>query len=349
MSILKAEIGSDRIKSDIYKQIQRGQLKKNDRLFSEENLARHYGIGIKIVRRTLAELEDEGIVIRKKRIGTFINNSNVSATRNISVLHFDITASSAYNAEMFRGIEDGLRGMNCSMQINPIQGRRISGARRTLLYNLLFESKISGLLLLSWLEKDEIEMLQKNNIPLVAAGFEYRDLDVPTVLSDIPAMLDRTIAELTAAGHKSIGMITGTTGVLNPDVVMAQEKLVSEYEKITSAGGIFHPELLKQGLFSERDGYRLMRDLLLRKDYPTAVVACGNELANGAFKAIYDHGHGKKVMLFPLAEQAGMLPKPLMKSPISKIGEIATKMLGDIMDGRKPEARKIYLEAEFIR
>ena len=349
MNILKADTGRDKIKADIYRQIQRGHLKKNDRLFSEENLAKHYGIGIKIVRRTLSELENEGVVIRKKRVGTFINNPNISGTTHISVLHFDMTAASAYTAEMFRGIEDGLRGLNCSMQINPIQGRRIAGSRRTLLYDLIFESKIGGLLLLSWLEKDEIEMLLEKNIPLVVAGFEYRDLDVPTVLDDIRGMLDRTIAELLASGHERIGMITGTTGVLNPDVIMAQEKLLSEYEKVTAAKGIFHPELLKQGLFTERDGYWLMQDLLMRKDYPTAVIACGNDLANGALKAIYEYGKGKKVTLFPLADREDMLPKPLMKRPISKIGETAANMLNDIMERRELKARKIYLDSELIR
>lgn len=349
MSILKAETGSDKLKADIYKQLQRGLLKKNDRLFSEEKLASHYGLGIKIVRKALAELEEEGVVVRKKRVGTFINNANVSGQRYISVLHFDITASTAYNAEIFKGIESGLRGLNCSMQINTIQSRRVAGSRRDLLYDLIFEGRIDGLILLSWLEKDEIEMLMENNISLVVAGFEYRDLDVPTVVGDSRAMLDRTINELMAEGHDRIGMITGTTGVVNPDVIMAQEKLISEYEKITQDKGIFHPELLRQGLFTERDGYWLMQELLSRNDYPGAVITCGNDLSNGALKAVYDYGQGKNIKLFPLADRECMLPKPLMKRPIYKIGETAARMLDDIIERRELKARKVYLDAELLR
>ena len=349
MEVLKVKTGSERLKGDIYDQVQRGLLKKNDRLLAEEKLAEHYGLGIKLVRRALSDLETEGIIIRKKRVGTFINNSNISGNRYISVLHFDMASATAYHSEIFSGIEKGLKGLNCSMQTNAIQGRRIAGSRRDLLYDLVLDGKIDGLLLLSWLERDEIEMLQENNIPMVAAGFEYRNLEVPTVVGDIREMLSRTITELTNSGHERIGMITGTTGVLNSDVIMAQEKLISEYEKIMQKRGIFHPDFLQKGLFTERDGYWLMEELLRHDDCPSAVIVCGNDLTNGALKALYEHGQGKDVTIFPLADSEGMLPKPLMKRPISQIGETATRMLYDIIEGNELKSQKVYLESELIR
>lgn len=349
MEILKAKTGSERLKSDIYDQVRRGLLKKNDRLLAEEKLSEHYGLGIKLVRRALGDLETEGIIIRKKRVGTFIKNSNISGNRYISVLHFDMASTTAYHSEIFSGIEKGLKGLNCSMQTNVIQGRRIAGSRRDLLYDLILGGKIDGLLLLSWLERDEIEMLQENNIPIVAAGFEYRDLEVPTVVGDIREMLSRTISELTTAGHKHVGMITGTTGVLNSDVIMAQEKLISEYETIMQTQGIFHPDFLQKGLFTERDGYWLMEELLRHDDCPSAVIVCGNDLANGAIKALYEHGQGKDITIFPLADSEGMLPKPMMKRPISQIGETATRMLYDIIEGHELKSQKVYLESELIR
>jgi LacI family transcriptional regulator, galactose operon repressor len=349
METLKVKTGSEQLKSDIYDQVQRGLLKKNDRLLAEDKLAKHYGLGIKLVRRALGDLEAEGIIIRKKRVGTFIKNSNMSGNRYVSVLHFDMSSATAYHSEIFSGIEKGLKGLNCSMQTNVIQGRRIAGSRRDLLYDLILGGKIDGLLLLSWLERDEIEMLQENNVPFVAAGFEYRNLDVPTVVGDIKEMLSRTVSELTNAGHKRIGMITGTTGILTPDVIMAQEKLISEYQKIMQGQGILHPEFLQKGLFTERDGYWLMEELLRNDDYPSAIIVCGNDLANGAVKALYEHGQGKNITIFPLADSEGMLPKPLMKRPISQIGETAAKMLYDIIEGHELKSQKVYLESELIR
>ena len=349
MELLKVKTGVDQLKDDIYNQVQQGLLKKNDRLLSEEKLADHYKLGIKLVRRALSELESEGLIVRKKRIGTFINKSNISGSHYISVLHFGMSASTAYHSEIFNGIENALKGMNCSMQTNAIQGRRIAGSRRDLLYNLILEGKIDGLLLLSWLERDEIEMLQQHNIPMVVAGFEYRNLNIPTVVGDIREMLKRTVDELISSGHESIGMITGTTGVINENVIMAQEKLISEYEVQLKKRNIYNPEFLQQGLYTERDGYWLMEELLRKDNCPSAVIVSGNDLANGALKAMYEHGQGKDIKIFSLADSQGMLPKPLMRRPIKQIGETATKMLMDIIEGRELTSPKVYLESELVR
>ncbi|MFI6349290.1 GntR family transcriptional regulator [Streptomyces sp. NPDC050560] len=42
------------------------------RLPTEERLAAHYGVGVLTMRQALKELEDEGLITRRRRLGTFI-------------------------------------------------------------------------------------------------------------------------------------------------------------------------------------------------------------------------------------------------------------------------------------
>jgi DNA-binding LacI/PurR family transcriptional regulator len=349
MQTLKARTGSDQLKEDIYNQVKRGLLKKNDRLLSEEKLAEHYDLGIKLVRKALRGLESEGIIIRKKRVGTFINTGNIASVRNIAVLEFDLSVTTAYHAEIFEGIERAARIHGCAVQVNSLRGRRVRRSDSELLHRLIYEGKIDGLLLLSWLERDEIESLLKHNIPFVAAGYEYRHLDVPTVVGDVRNTLDRAVEELVTQGHKRIGMITGTTGVVNSDVVMMHEKLTDEFEALVRKLGLYCEEYHKKGFFAERDGYWLMRELLDMSNGPTAVITAGNELTNGAIKALYSHKGENKIEILPLADRDTMMPRPMLKRPIDKIGQKAVEMLIDLINGKELVTRKLVVEAELLR
>jgi DNA-binding LacI/PurR family transcriptional regulator len=349
MSVLKARTGSDQLKEDIYDQVRRGVLKKNDRLLSEEKLASHYDLGIKLVRKALDELEDEGIIVRKKRVGTFINTGNIASTKNIAVLEFELSSATAYHAEIFEGIERAASIHNCAIQINSLRSRRVRSVDSELLHTLIYEGRIDGLLLLSWLDKDEIDSLIKHNVPFVVAGYEYRDIDVPTVVGDVRGMLERSFKELISQGHHKIGMITGTTGVTNNDVIMMHEKLTDEFEKLTSKSDFGCSQYHKKGFFSEHDGYRLMRELLEMEDGPSAVITAGNELTNGAIKALYNYNGENKIDIFPLVDRDTMMPRPMFKRPIDKVGQKAVEMLMDLINGKELVKRKVTLESELIR
>ncbi len=348
MKVLKAPGGKTRLKEDIYSQIKTGLLRKNDRIMGEEQLSSRYNLGIKTVRSALNELEEEGLIVRKRRVGTFIKTGNIGDCRNISILEFEMSTATAYHSEIFTGIERCADLYRCSIQINPIRRRSVRDTAAGLLRNLVYGGRIDGLLLLSWLEKDEIESLLAKNIPFVAAGFEYRDLDVPAVACDYRAIMDRAIMELLESGHERIALITGSTGIKNESVIMANEKLTDEFSRLLKQKDLYESSYVKKGLFAERDGFWLMRELIESGSPPDAVISCGNELTNGAMKALYNKNCAGKIKLFPLSDRDTMMPRPQIKLPIDKIGSRGMEMLMDLIEGRELKARRELIDGEML-
>jgi len=316
---------------------------------SEEKLAERFDIGIKIVRRALEELEQEGVILRKKRIGTFINRTNITSNRCIAIAYFDLSETTAYFGEIISGIKSEAARNDYSIQITPIITRKSMDFQQGLLFKQLREGIIDGLLLLSWLEKKDITAIMDNNVPVVVAGFEYRDLKIPTVLGDIRGTVGRALDELLKDGHRRIGIISGSIGISNPSIIMAQEKISEEYERILKSHGCYDHSLQKNGHFTEKDGYWLMNELLSLPEKPSAVITLGNELTNGAIQATRCNSDGKGPVIFPLADREAMLPRPLLKNPISKIGETAVRMMNEIISGQPLLQQKLYIEAELMR
>ena len=56
----------------IKEQIASGKLKENDKLMAEKELCESYDVSRITVRKALELLADEGLIIRKQGIGTFI-------------------------------------------------------------------------------------------------------------------------------------------------------------------------------------------------------------------------------------------------------------------------------------
>jgi|SRR5882757_2590467 len=50
-----------------------GAMDRPSRLPVEEDLAAHYGVSVMTMRQALRELEDEGLITRRRRAGTFVN------------------------------------------------------------------------------------------------------------------------------------------------------------------------------------------------------------------------------------------------------------------------------------
>ena len=62
-------------------QIQDKSLKPGDMLPSEKEFCQHYHISRTTVRLTFRELEQQGLIIRRRGLGTFIRNQGIPASR----------------------------------------------------------------------------------------------------------------------------------------------------------------------------------------------------------------------------------------------------------------------------
>lgn len=90
---------------------------------------------------------------------------------------------------------------------------------------------------------------------------------------------------LLALGHRRIGVLTGPD-----DVLGARARLDGHRAALEAAGIPADPALVRAGGFHHTTGLAGTRDLLALPDPPTAVFACGDQLAMGAYEAVRHAG-----------------------------------------------------------
>ncbi|KKR03678.1 MAG: Transcriptional regulator, GntR family with LacI sensor [Candidatus Uhrbacteria bacterium GW2011_GWF2_39_13] len=346
---LKVQFNGDSIKREICSQIRKRILKKGDKIFPEEQLAKQYRLGIRTVRKALFELEEEGIIYRRKRVGTFVNSTLIEKM-NIAILIFDIMDStSAYYREIFKGINSALAPQYHNVQIHPIQSHQIKGERHSLLRNLIYSGEINGLLILSWLDENEIIELAQKSVPFVISGFEYKNIKVPNIIADIEGSLDKIMNYLTNQGHQDIALMAGHLDIPNNNVLMAEEKIRNIHASCMERKN-FKSCFLKCGLYTPAAGEKLMDELLEEKRTPSAVIVHGNELTCGALRSLKKHGlhPGKDMLLIGYAEDPSGFPRPVIRNPAYEMGKKSVEMLIRQINENKIEVKKELIEPEFI-
>ncbi|NOY76132.1 MAG: substrate-binding domain-containing protein, partial [Kiritimatiellaeota bacterium] len=316
----------------------------------EQKLAKQLGVSLMLVRRTLSELEEEGVLYRQRRSGTFVRK-NMLTQKNIAVLLFDIVEmSNPFCKEMFRGINKALDSKNYSIHIHPIRSRRISGEGLTYIEKQLNSGEIDAVLLLSSLEVKELKMLESRSIPYVLAGFEYKNHEAPCVLPDTSYAFEKMIKYLVENGHPNIAIIAGYLDAVGRDEILtAEEKLERLHLEIQNLPGLESYEL-KRSFYSREDGERLMIELLDSGNPPSAVLAHGNYLTEGALQAIEKKGlkTGRGIVLVGYLEDISGFPKPLIRNPVFEIGKRSAEKLLNLINGEKNEKKRDVVESEFV-
>ena len=339
----------ERLTHDIRRQINLGILRRGDKLEAELALASRYEIGIKLVRQALAELEAESLIVRRQRSGTFVSGPGEITDVNVAVIHFEAAADSKYYGEVFRGIEEVAEKQRCHIQIHPIQQRKIIRNSGSLLQRLLLDKQLDGVLLLSWIPRAELEDILGRAIPVTCVGFEYRGLEISTYVDDIETIFRSAWEYLAAQGKRRIGVIAGSNAVALPEVITSQDKIIPMLEKCAENGPNPPRALVRTGPFSEADGFRMMLSLLNEAPSLDAAITVGNELSEGAFKALVYTRKLDQVALLPLADAEALLRPPLFLRPIRQIGRDGLTHLLKMVRGRNGGPQRVLLPGVFLR
>lgn len=70
------------IAGDIKSKIERGEIQPNTRIPTELELSSDYGVSRITIRKALELLVDEGILVRRQRVGTFVSDKKISRSLN---------------------------------------------------------------------------------------------------------------------------------------------------------------------------------------------------------------------------------------------------------------------------
>lgn len=151
---------------------------------------------------------------------------------------------------------------------------------------LLRSKQVDGIILsFNEANKEELERLKHENFPIVQIYRKSSNSVVPTIALDNVASGYEATKYLISQGHRRIGHIT--TGEL---VQSGAERLAGYRKALEEIGIPYDPELVQTGFNDAEAGRECMKNLLALTAPPTAVFACHDIMAAGAYDAVFAEG-----------------------------------------------------------
>lgn len=346
---ITVESDADRMRRSLMERLAGGRLKPGDKLLPEARLAAAERVSLRAVRTALNSLARDGLIERRRGRGTIVKSARVTRpggpARDVALLCFDFieATTNVYLNHVLRGIGEVAHRQSCELHLHPVPegaGRRQPSTR---LHDLLCGHHYQGVLLLSWIDPDEVRAIMRHGIPVLAAGFAYREIALPAVLRDTARALELALGCALHAGCKRIGVIAGSTGASETGVETEHEVIAREYDRLLAGTARHQPRLLRQGLYTRADGERLAAELLREPDPPTALVVTGNEMTRGVLDAVGRLGAGRsRPAVIGLAADAANLPRPCVREPVDELGARAMRQLLTLIEcGRLDEPRML--------
>ncbi len=220
--------------------------------------------------------------------------------------------------------------------------------------DLLLERRVDGLILAPARGDGSLEAyreLEAEEIPLVIINDRFEELKTSYVMTDDRAGAYEAVTHLIGLGHERIAYLSGPR-IYAP----CRDKVEGYRDALRDAGIEADASLVREGSFSQEDGYRLTMDLLRSPSRPTAVFAVCDEAAVGVWQAAVESGlrvpedvaivgYGDDL---PGAPPVFEVPLTTVRQPTREIGERAAGILIDTIEGRCEGVQEILLPAELV-
>ena len=200
-------------------------------------------------------------------------------THTIGVIISDIR--NPFYTAVVRGVEDatyasGYNVILCNTDENP--------EKETLYIHLLLEKRVDGIAIAtSFQERIHPQLTNLTQIPLVTIVRKMRGLKCDAVYADNVGGSYKAIEHLISLGHRRIGIISGPPGLST-----GNERLKGCLKALAAHRIRAHDEWMMTGDFKRESGYVLTKEMLGRKERPTALFAANNQMALGALQAFHE-------------------------------------------------------------
>lgn len=253
-------------------------------------VAARAGVGIASVSRALSgQGSSAGMVERVLRAARELGYTpnalarglRLRATRSIGFVGADIT--NPLLAAIVGGAESVLSEAGYSVLLTHSGGLPERDAERI---EVLRQRQVDGLILLPALENDRATLaaLRATDTPVVIIDRELpADINVSYVLSDHYAGVGAAARHLLEGGHRRIGLAVG------PDVRPSRERVRAVKDQ-AKAFGAARGVLVDSGSLSDAHGELAMDRFLNAGPRVTAVILGGNQMLEGALRAVRRRG-----------------------------------------------------------
>jgi GntR family transcriptional regulator of arabinose operon len=331
-----------------------GQLSPGEKLPPEGVLAEELGISRNTVRQAIAELIQQGRVVRRHGSGTFVcegsgsrQNSAHSQSRTVGVLVRDIRSVSDVYPEIIRGIEDVCATHDCHVLLGNTDDQVDKMSR----YIARFLSAGVRGAIISPLARHpaSLEMYQQLidvGIDTILINRSIPGLDLPAVVCDDVLGGYMATKHLLDRGHSRIAAVFPPPYA----TVKARER---GYRNALDEKGL-QPEdgYVQYSCLDDPDpGRTLVTSLLALKEPPEAIFAFTDELAAQVYEALVEKGidvpREMALVGYNDCRIAVSLPVPLtsVAYPKYEIGHRAAELL---LDGNDHTGESIVVPPELV-
>lgn len=199
---------------------------------------------------------------------------------------------------------------------------------------------VSGVIAIGSHSDAEMDWIGRMSHNVVFADFTPSDDLFDSVDCDRMLAMRKLLQGLSSAGYERIAFV-GWDEIYNGVRRTFSEERARAYKQWMTAHGRFEDELCRIEDNSEQSGYRLTRELMTLRNRPEAIVACNDNMAVGAYRAIAEAGLSIPgdiaVASFNDISVAQFLNPPLttVRLPSEEIGETTVELLIERASGRE--------------
>ncbi len=324
-------------------------------------LSDHHGVGVQVVRSALALLEDEGLVYRNGRRGTFVQltNDNPIKANKSSILRCITfieratgTSPGFVRTGYLQGYTEVLETLETKMRFLTCPDCK-DAAEILLSDNYALQEQ--GVVLINLLAAPLMQQLIDYNVPFVVQSNKaYDRLELPphhcAFINKVHGGFEAT-AHLLRLGHERIGFI----GAVPEDVELLYDVYGGYQSALACSGFAVHrQDVLNFGTNELAMARGPVREFLHRKSLPTAIVTQNDTLALAVLEAASEMGlnvpEDLSVVGFddlPEAEQS-QPSLTTVANPRVQLGRTAVEMLLEAGADKLAEPKATSLEGSLI-
>lgn len=198
-------------------------------------------------------------------------------TMTLAVIITDIT--NPFWTTVTRGVEDVAKANGYSTILCNTDE---SQEEQEQYLQMLLRRRIDGILLVpARSEPDAIELIQKQDVPVVVMDRRVPGVDVDIVRADSEEGAYQLTKQLLSLGHRHVAMLAG------PKHVSTSVDRVRGYQRALEEAGIESDEdRIYWGNFTQKAGFKMAQKVVDLTPRPTALFAANNFIAIGAIQAL---------------------------------------------------------------
>lgn len=218
------------IKNDLRQKLMDGHWGDDEKFPYESVLAEEFQASRSTIAKSVKGLVKEGLLFRIRGTGTYINQKRIAELRNhngvssdsnashpitIGILYDDFVsiAESPLYRTIIKGVQDQLNNQskNINLQTFTVSHGSILHSDNAILFDLIKEKRVHGLICLLELKGADFDFLVDNKIPVVVANSQKNTKGVYTVSTNLYLGVNKAIRHLTAIGKKKITYVNNVS------------------------------------------------------------------------------------------------------------------------------------------